>query len=693
MPLPHAAFIDSLRSVTLGEPRTWGGLTVFPLLAADSRAPAYDMFGFACDAGGFRLTEVSAGGVVGRLRAENERDRPVLLLDGEEVTGAKQNRIINLTILVPAHTTLDIPVSCVEQGRWNLKSQAFSAAERTMFSRGRARKMRNVTASLRTRGSAEADQRDVWNAVAMELRDAGAVSDTGAMSALYEQNAEDVESCVAAFQPVPQQVGAVFGVNGSITGAELFDAHEAYAASAAKVVRSYGIELRRAHAGPPATEAAAAAFIDALCAVTPTSHATTGAGVQLRLEGDGVLGAALVHEDRVIHMTAFRSDHPGSDGSDGSDASPGAAGDGRGPRARHLIDAGAMRCRAGRTFERTPAPVLHDAGTLRGRVAGMLLGLAVGDALGNTTEGMTPAQRRAAHGEIRDYLPNRHAAGYRVGVPSCETQHAFWTLRRLLEDDGLEPDRLAHEFCSHRSFGIGRAMRGFIRAHRDQRQPWQESGQPSAGNGALARVAPVLLPHLRAPSPALWDDAAVATMITHNEPAAIGSCIALTDVLWQCLGLAAQPEPGWWLRTFVATLSEIEGSAARYRPRAPHLAGPVSLASFTAHHVRHALDHDLDTAAACDGWHSGTYLLETVPSVIYILERHAHDPEEAIIRAVNDTKDNDTVAAVVGAAVGALHGAAALPTRWIEALSGRTREHDDGEIFRLVDAACRQFAG
>ena len=38
---------------------------------------------------------------------------------------------------------------------------------------------------------------------------------------------------------------------------------------------------------------------------------------------------------------------------------------------------------------------------------------------------------------------------------------------------------------------------------------------------------------------------------------------------------------------------------------------------------------------ACDDWYSGAYLLETVPSVLYILMRHAHDPEEAIVRAAS----------------------------------------------------------
>ena len=67
--------------------------------------------------------------------------------------------------------------------------------------------------------------------------------------------------------------------------------------------------------------------------------------------------------------------------------------------------------------------------------------------------------------------------------------------------------------------------------------------------------------------------------------------------------------------------------------------------------------------------------------------KHGDNFEEAIIRAVNDTKDNDTIAAIVGAAVGALHGKEAIPERWISNLSGRTSLDDDGRVFDLLAEA------
>ncbi|MBU1747120.1 MAG: ADP-ribosylglycohydrolase family protein [Chloroflexi bacterium] len=349
-----------------------------------------------------------------------------------------------------------------------------------------------------------------------------------------------------------------------------------------------------------------------------------------------------------------------------------------------FLQDGTIHLQPGPLLTAAPPP-LADSFTFD-RIAGMLLGLAIGDSLGNTTEGLLPTERRQAHGLIRDYLPNRYAGGRPVGLPSDDTQMAFWTLEQLLADGELIPDHLAQRFCAQPIFGIGHTVQRFIHAYQDEGQPWYRAGQPSAGNGALMRIAPVLIPHLRQPSPALWADTALAALVTHNDAASTASCLALVRILWEALSMTQAPAPAWWLDTFCATVAQLEGET-RYQPRrsAIHYEGP--LWQFTQDQVQEAWARDLTVVAACDSWYSGAYLLETVPSVLYILCRHAEDPEMALVRAVNDTKDNDTIAAIVGAVVGALHGAAALPRRWVDGLLGRIGSTDDGRIFELIEQA------
>jgi len=355
---------------------------------------------------------------------------------------------------------------------------------------------------------------------------------------------------------------------------------------------------------------------------------------------------------------------------------------------RALIADGTLRMVWAPEVMQQPAPF---AGTrvAADRIRGMLLGLAIGDALGNTSEGMLAQARRMQCGEVRDYLPNRHAGGARVGLPSDDTQLAFWTLDHLLEHGRIEPDALARLFCSRRIFGMGRTMRAFVGAWR-QVQDWRLAAQPSAGNGALMRIAPVLVPHLADGGGGLWIDAVLGTAITHNDHAAIASSVAFVGMWGDLLLMSSAPAPEWWVETYVARARPLEGDETCYRLRGGTLAqgwsGP--LWRLVEQHVPAAAH--LPSVEAQKMWYSGAYLLETVPSVLHILMRHAHDPEEAILRAVNDSKDNDTIAAVVGATVGALHGEAALPKRWRDGLLGRViADVDDRRAYELLDRAIR----
>ena len=67
-------------------------------------------------------------GSVPELLVENMGDIRVLFIEGEELVGAKQNRILNTSILVAAKSKTKIPVSCVEQGRWGYKSKFFGSS-------------------------------------------------------------------------------------------------------------------------------------------------------------------------------------------------------------------------------------------------------------------------------------------------------------------------------------------------------------------------------------------------------------------------------------------------------------------------------------------------------------------------------------------------------------------------------------
>jgi ADP-ribosylglycohydrolase len=318
------------------------------------------------------------------------------------------------------------------------------------------------------------------------------------------------------------------------------------------------------------------------------------------------------------------------------------------------------------------------------RFEAMMLRLAIGDSLGNSTESQLPGERHARHGEIAGYLPHPKLGDAR-GYPSDDTQMAFWTLEHLIEHGRLMPMELARTFATRRISGIGHSVKEFVRRYKGGFD-WAECGVPSAGNGALMRIAPLVYEAVMGRSHRLAADTILATAITHNDSMAIASSVAAVNVLVQCCQMARPPGPEWWATEFIAVLKAHETSC-NYRsqsPAYPEFRGP--LWQFLERYLLQPARMSMPLPEALD-WYSGAFLLETVPTCLLILMRYAGDPEQAMLRAVNDTKDNDTIAAIAGAFLGALHGKEFLPRPWIEGLAGRTREDDDGAVFRILARA------
>jgi hypothetical protein len=118
---------ETLASLEISEPVSHGLLHIFPLLG-DARAEQdLSLLEDALQAGTLHIEELHEGGSVPELRVVNEGIFPVLILEGDELLGAKQNRVVNSSVLVAAESELILPVSCVERGRWSYRSRAFTA--------------------------------------------------------------------------------------------------------------------------------------------------------------------------------------------------------------------------------------------------------------------------------------------------------------------------------------------------------------------------------------------------------------------------------------------------------------------------------------------------------------------------------------------------------------------------------------
>jgi hypothetical protein len=165
------AIHETLEQLTLGDIQQAGRLTIVPLSSTEQCSPDYTLLSVAQADGLATVSEVSESGTVPELLLANAGSLALFLLDGEELIGAKQNRIVNLSILIPAESTHTIPVSCVEAGRWDYRSRDFASSDRVFFSRGRARKAADVTEHLSEAGYRGTNQSAVWDDVSDALAD------------------------------------------------------------------------------------------------------------------------------------------------------------------------------------------------------------------------------------------------------------------------------------------------------------------------------------------------------------------------------------------------------------------------------------------------------------------------------------------------------------------------------------------
>jgi len=303
----------------IGPSSQFRNLTLFPLMrrSAPTRPLDYLLLEDGIAQGKVRVAEIHAGGSVPELRLENNADLPVLLVDGEELVGAKQNRVLNLTILAPAKQVTVIPVSCVEAGRWGMSWTDLKTADYMMYSLGRGERLDQVTASMRSNGTRKSDQQAVWRNIAAKATRLKVSSPTGAMSAIFESQASSLEEFTRAFTWQEGQCGVAFAIGGRVFGLEVFDHAEVMRRFFQKLVRSYALDALDADpsAHEPASGEAACALVTHIGAAQSFAEQALGLGKDLRFNGPEICGAALWAQERYVHICSFAKNGKSSDAS------------------------------------------------------------------------------------------------------------------------------------------------------------------------------------------------------------------------------------------------------------------------------------------------------------------------------------------------------------------------------------------
>ncbi|MDP6052287.1 MAG: HIRAN domain-containing protein [Candidatus Latescibacteria bacterium] len=279
-------------------------LTICPIYSPNGHTPSYDLLKEAIEASHAEVTEMSEDGVVSELQIINRGTRRILIPEGIMLTGAKQDRIVNVTVLVAAASTFTLPVSCVEEGRWSSVSHGFKATHYAPHSL-RANNNVSVREDRESGGRGHGDQNQVWNDVARTMSDMHVESETQSLPESYEK-ASDLMAAYGNSISLPEGCsGVLVGIAGRICGMDYFGHADTFTRMWPGLSDAYFFEAaRQATDESVIPDRQASDYLDTVRETLNTSHSTLGEGTELHLSDPRITGSALWDMDRLCHLTA-----------------------------------------------------------------------------------------------------------------------------------------------------------------------------------------------------------------------------------------------------------------------------------------------------------------------------------------------------------------------------------------------------
>ena len=294
--------ITAIKEATIGKPKTRLGTTIYPIFLPDNSPKNIKI---ATD--DLIVSELESASVP-QIQVHNPTDNPLLIPAGKVLSGGRQTRTVNVSILVAAGSTIIIPVSCVEAGRWH-GQRRFEDSKRFASRRVRMDMQRGVARNVKNLRTKMSDQGAVWDSIDAELISRHLSSDT--KNFLFaEESLNDEKRRFAAVQellnegPEPQQNGIAIAQGDDIVSVEMFASPDALKSSYEALIRSAIFDAPDKKVKSP-SEDAVQAFLDQILSAETTEATGVGLGTEYHIENDKFVAHALAYEGKFLHANAF----------------------------------------------------------------------------------------------------------------------------------------------------------------------------------------------------------------------------------------------------------------------------------------------------------------------------------------------------------------------------------------------------
>lgn len=281
------------------------------------------------------------------------------------------------------------------------------------------------------------------------------------------------------------------------------------------------------------------------------------------------------------------------------------------------------------------------------RMLGAYVGLAIGDALGATTEFLT-AREISLQYQRHENIIGGGWLRLKAGQVTDDTEMNLALGEAILQQGGVQAEAIAHAFSEWmrtKPVDMGNTVRRGIVYYRTSGIPRVAENEYDAGNGACMRCLPIAIFHHDSPWQTVQQASQIQSHITHNNPTADAGTETVLKILIALFGNQAR--------------QHIEHCAAE-------LVQCFPIYRFDKRRVENP-----------SGW-----IVETLQSVFQAFFQN-HSFSETLIDVVNRGGDSDTTGAIAGMLAGAYYGYDAIPKRWLKQL--------DPQILQRCQTQTRQL--
>ncbi len=315
---PAPAMNDKLREffmeIKIGQAISNEDVTVVPLYGKIDDDCKYMSCGDALDKELLKVQEVSESGVVSTLAATNRGEKPVFIISGQGLKGAKQDRIVNVSIIINIRETINVPVSCVEAGRWNYSKDNVFRKSNVAAPQVRSSLNKSVNENVKAHKIYCSDQGEIWNTVNKVAEGAGVKSETACLNDVYD-NYEKRLKYFSDKIKYPDKCSGLAIFNGSkLVSVDYFGHPELMKASWNDIVRSVALGAVESMNKPLGGKHVLAKFdgeikkfLDGIVENAVTPEKAPGKGQYVRSQSKKHEAGLLIDDGKLVHLSAYKT--------------------------------------------------------------------------------------------------------------------------------------------------------------------------------------------------------------------------------------------------------------------------------------------------------------------------------------------------------------------------------------------------